>query len=356
MFTHLRTQVFRRKQTRWINGEAKTTLSVDEKRRNNLEACYSALKNLPKEDAMTLLYSGKIWMDYSNAFKEPHPDTFPTELLHRIDQKKNIIDKKKPLSTAENEYIWHLFKISLTQNSTALEGNTLANQTETILSKLADQNTEELIEGITEEQITQALGRYASKKDVKEILYHASAMELAKQNSSRKIEEMTEEDIISLHAAVYGRSSSKFITVPYLPFTAYRLLPVNVRGSPTIRPYPWELPEIMGKLLKMIHRGPNSLHPVIFAIRIHHIFLHIHPFSDGNGRTARLLLQIVLHSLGYYGCMFQVTKRNEYLDALQAQQDGNPSQLYQFLGHSRESFYDELIRLRGKPELFKRSV
>jgi Fic family protein len=76
-------------------------------------------------------------------------------------------------------------------------------------------------------------------------------------------------------------------------------------------------------------------HPVIIAAEAHTRFVSIHPFIDGNGRTARLIMNLILIQNGYTLAVIQNKKRINYLDAIESWQQNN--------NNNKEKFYEIII-------------
>lgn len=123
---------------------------------------------------------------------------------------------------------------------------------------------------------------------------------------------------------------------------------------------PSDVPEAMHQLLNWLNAGLDSIHntskdaphPLLLAFEFHLRYLTIHPFSDGNGRTARLLTNLVLISLGYPP--FWVAEGgekdayNRYLADVQCYK-GSPDLLYAFLaGLVQRSLQITLDAIAGK--------
>ena len=79
----------------------------------------------------------------------------------------------------------------------------------------------------------------------------------------------------------------------------YRTIPVAISGSRHLPSQPWLVPELMENMVSWISQKGEGLHPVILAAELHERLVTIHPFVDGNGRTARLLMNLVLLQNGY---------------------------------------------------------
>lgn len=72
----------------------------------------------------------------------------------------------------------------------------------------------------------------------------------------------------------------------------------------------------MGILLKWMYSHEKKLHPLVLAGIFHQKFEKIHPFSDGNGRTGRMILDYILMKKGYPPLIVRKSRRGGYLDAL----------------------------------------
>jgi Fic family protein len=97
----------------------------------------------------------------------------------------------------------------------------------------------------------------------------------------------------------------------------FRRGPVRVAGSQTIFPNPLKVPELIDRLVDDINLRPFALHPVVHAALVHLDFVKIHPFVDGNGRTARILMNVLLRREGYPAMPIYPTDRLAYLNAIE---------------------------------------
>jgi len=89
-----------------------------------------------------------------------------------------------------------------------------------------------------------------------------------------------------------------------------------------------QVPGEMERLTKWYDDSRAQLHPVELASQFHHRLVSIHPFLDGNGRVARLLMNTILMQAGYTPSIIPVEEKQRYLEALQAADDGNLDPLY----------------------------
>ena len=90
----------------------------------------------------------------------------------------------------------------------------------------------------------------------------------------------------------------------------FRRVPIKVRGSPTVRPYPHEVPALMHKIIDMYpNKHLQETHPIVATVLFMMNFLYVHPFHDSNGRVSRLLLQTMLYNHKFFGCVLPVLIR-----------------------------------------------
>lgn len=124
----------------------------------------------------------------------------------------------------------------------------------------------------------------------------------------------SEEEILALHRAILTGIQSE-------EAGKYRTVRVRVAGSERIFPNPAKVPELMAAFVGELETLRE--HPVILASRAHYGLVAIHPFVDGNGRTARLLMNLVLVRHGYPPACLRLEDRPRYYDALDAANRGN---------------------------------
>jgi Fic family protein len=212
-------------------------------------------------------------------------------LLIRADELREKIKAHRPLSDIELKSINNYFKIGYTYSTNALEGNTL-DLTETKI----------LIEdGIT----------IAGKplKDSIEARDGALAYDFMLEFCKNADAAITEEVILDLHRLIYGGTDAKHAGV-------YRNVQVYITGTEYKPPKPADIPKQMQGFIKEIEKFKKELHPIEQAAMTHKRLVDIHPFVDGNGRTARILMNIILIQNGYGVASISPMLRREYIAAL----------------------------------------
>lgn len=109
--------------------------------------------------------------------------------------------------------------------------------------------------------------------------------------------------------------------IDYLSLFSYRKIPAFIRGTRYIPPSYEELTDLMASFVFSVNQIKN---PVIKAILAHYFFVTIHPYSDSNGRTARLLMNCLLLTTGFSWVTIRVDQREEYFETLKkGQLEGN---------------------------------
>lgn len=210
------------------------------------------------------------------------------DLIQAIGEKKQKLDALRPLSGGALEALRKYYDVELTYTSNAIEGNTLTHR-----------ETAEVIEhGIT------VGGK--PLKDHLEALDHYDAVQLMRALAS-SMEPLGEDAIRALHARVVARSRPEIAGL-YSPY------PRRIAGSPVVFPNPVKIPKLMEEFGGKLQQTANTPEE---AFRAHFELTAIHPFSDGNGRTARLLMNLILLRGGYPPIAVRPEDRKPYLDSLE---------------------------------------
>lgn len=195
--------------------------------------------------------------------------------LTRLTQLKNKLDGLRPLTKGEVAKFRESERIEEVYNSNALEGNTITKfETKMILD-----------EGIT---ITQK-----PMKEHLEVINLAESIDYI-EDLVREKQPLTERMIKELPTIVYSR-----LAVDRKDVGDYRRISVAISGSDFVPPEPYQIQEEMKQLIEWSEAHRSDLHPVVYAALLHEKFVTIHPFIDGNGRTARLLLNFALTEADY---------------------------------------------------------
>lgn len=237
-------------------------------------------------------------------------DHIKPSLQELVDEKKDSLDRLRPISPVLLQKLKQEFQIEMTYNSNGIEGNTLTlNETYWVFQ-----------EGIT------VKGK--SLKEHLEVKDHKRALEKLYQLVESPTEiDVSEKLIRDLHQAVIELSEE-------VDDHDYRPTDVFISGSKHTPPSPSEVPKAMKKLVRWAQTERHKYHPLEFAALFHHQFVYIHPFLDGNGRTARLLMNLFLMKAGYPLVIILKNDRQKYYRCLRHADNGRYKLLIQFIAQA----------------------
>jgi Fic family protein len=242
----------------------------------------------------------------------------PTSILKKIDALRAKIDARRPLDAHMLKQVREYFRIGMTYSSNALEGNSLT-ETETKI--------------VIEDGIT--IGG-KPVRDHLEALGHSEAYDLLFRLA--KNQDITEANVRELHRLFYYRIDAK-------QAGKYRKSRVIITGTDFIPPAPGRIPEMMKAFMKRIPDQRAAYHPVEFAAIIHKELVTIHPFIDGNGRAARLLMNLALLQAGYPLAIIPPILRVNYLDTLNQTHKGDAGPFISFIARVCYETAKEYLRL-----------
>ncbi|MDP4143337.1 MAG: Fic family protein [Bacillota bacterium] len=209
-----------------------------------------------------------------------------------IDKKKKLLDSKRPLARSAVENLKKYFDLELTYNSNAIEGNTLTiTETKVILE-----------DGLT-------IGKGKSLREHLEVINHKEAIDYIDDIVSKNID-ISERVIKDLHYIILKSIDNKNAG-------EYRQSNVLISGSQHKPVEHYLVKERMQELIDWYNKNQDILHPIELAAEFHFRYVYIHPFIDGNGRTARLLMNLILMRNGYPLTVVKTENRDEYMKALE---------------------------------------
>lgn len=222
-------------------------------------------------------------------------------LFDKIDQYKKSIEERRPLTADELKELDAYFRIGVTYSSNALEGNSLTlSETKVLLE-----------DGLT-------VGGKPIH-DCYEATGHAKAYDYMLTLARSKGFQLSEDNVLRLHQLFYSGIDEE-------KAGRYRTGQVFITGTEYIPPTAKEVPKLMQVFISDLNEKRSKLHPVHLAAYAHRRLVDIHPFQDGNGRTARLLMNLILINAGYCIVSIPPVLRHDYITALQqAQRNKNPS-------------------------------
>lgn len=252
-----------------------------------------------QEELIAYLKQHRIWNVEALLWQwlRVHPMS-PNEVLQSLHQLKTWLDAFRPLPPTVVSELRERYRVRFTYHSNALEGNTLTqSETELVLTT-----------GIT-------IGGKTLQEHL-EVVGHADAIAfieaLAQQSTS-----LSEWEIRQIHSLTLRKINPE-------EAGRYRTLDVQAAGTGYIYPPHYLLSELMADFITWLNSADaQALHPVLFAAEAHHRFVTIHPFRDGNGRTGRLLMNLLLLRAGYPIAIISNENRQRYIEALREGQQSD---------------------------------
>lgn len=209
-------------------------------------------------------------------------------VLQSIERKKVELDARRPLAAGSVAALDRWYDVELTYSSNAIEGNTLThNETALVIEK-----------GIT-------IGGKTLKEHLEAVDHHAAILHVRELALAKA--PLGERDVLEIHDMVLKRSN---------PTEAgrYSSFQRRIAGSNVILPGPHKLPRLMDEFGQWLSQQADTPQT---AFEAHYRLVSIHPFTDGNGRTARLLMNLILLRGGYPPVSIGPPERKTYIDALE---------------------------------------
>jgi len=234
------------------------------------------------------------------------------KLQERIDEKFSRLQALRPLPVDKVKKLREQFAIEMTYNSNAIEGNSLTlKETFFVIN-----------EGVTIKG--KPLKDHLEAKDHQEALGYL--YDLVDQNKRGNILETT---VRNLQKLVVKETASDIAG-------SYRTGNVIIASARHRPPDAFEVPNLMRRTVNWINANEKKMHPVEFAALAHHKIVHIHPFFDGNGRTARLLMDLLLMRAGYPLAVVLKNDRKRYYQTLARADNDDFSPFVNFIARAVE--------------------
>jgi Fic family protein len=242
-----------------------------------------------------------------------------SERLQQINRLKGWLDEFRPLPVSVVVELKKLYDVRFTYNSNAIEGNTLTqSETELVLET-----------GIT-------IGGKTLREHL-EVVGHKDAIDYIEE-LAQQATRIGEWEIRQIHFLIARATDPE-------DAGQYRQLDVKAAGTEYRYPPHYLLSELMAEFVEWLNSvDAGQLHPVVYAMDAHTRFVSIHPFRDGNGRTGRLLMNLMLLRLGYPIVVIQNRDRAKYIDGLvSAQQRQNQDAFLELVTESVKNSLVEIL-------------
>ena len=258
------------------------------------------------------------------------PVTLINKRIHeRVLDKKKRLDSHRPISLSLVKRLKEQLCINYTYNSNAIEGNTLTlNETRLVIQ-----------EGIT-------IGG-KSITEVLEAKNHPEAINFIEDLVSEK-REISEDNILGLHKLIMSNIIGDA--------GCYRTTGVTIGGAVFNPPPSSEVKPRIDELLEWLRKNPEEYTPIELAAVFHHRFVSTHPFIEGNGRTARLLMNATLMKNGYpFITIVSKNDRPKYLKTLMEADLGNSAPFVNFIARCVEKSLDVYLEALEEPKILSLS-
>ena len=253
-------------------------------------------------------------------------------LAQNIERRLRELNKLRPLPSSAIKKLKEQFQIEMTYNSNAIEGNSLTLK-ETFLV---------LNEGLTIKG--KPLKDHLEAKNHQEALIYLS--DLIEKGRRQTISEVF---IRNLHRLVMLETDREWAG-------RYRNSNVIIVGATHIPPNALKVSAEIEKLIKWIEENKRKLHIIELAALLHHKLTYIHPFFDGNGRMARLAMNLLLMQVGYPLVVILKNDRKKYYRTLSQADKGKYHPFARFIAQavirSLDIYLKTLSPASGKSEKY----
>jgi Fic family protein len=238
----------------------------------------------------------------------------------RLEEKLAKLNKLRPLPKSALQKLREKFQIEMTYNSNAIEGNSLTLK-ETFLV---------INEGITVKG--KPLKDHLEAKD-----HHAALEYLYDLIDKDKKHTISEILIRNLHQIIIQKIDKEWAG-------KYRNANVIIGGAKHTPPNALHVPQKMRDLIGWLKSQKGKMNILELAALLHHKLVFIHPFFDGNGRTARLTMNLLLMQVGYPLVIILKNDRKKYYDVLDKADSGKYEPLVKFIAQSIERSLDIYLK------------
>lgn len=243
------------------------------------------------------------------------------KLVKRLEEKLQKLNDLRPLPKSVVKKLQEQMRIEMTYNSNAIEGNSLTLK-ETFLV---------INEGITVRG--KPLKDHLEAKD-----HHAALQYLYELVEKGKRHTVSELLIRTLHQIIMEETDKEWAGI-------YRNSNVIIGGASHTPPDALDVPRKMQELINWIKKNRKNLHIIELSALIHHKLVHIHPFFDGNGRTSRIMMNLLLMQKGFPLVIILKNDRKKYYNVLDQADKENYKPLIRFIAQAVERSLDLYLKI-----------
>jgi Fic family protein len=242
--------------------------------------------------------------------------------LVEVNKLKTELNELLPMSIENDKKFWKKIRLDWNFNSNHIEGNTLT-YGETQLLLIFDKTTGD-----------------HDLREYQEMKAHDVAIHMIKEWAEDRTRDLSEKDIRELNKVILVQpywkeavTSDRQPTKRQIKVGEYKEYPNSVRlknGEVFEYTPPLETPQKMEELMSW-YKNNDIQHPLILASQLHYDFIRIHPFDDGNGRVARLLVNYVLMKNDYPPIIVKSLEKEKYLTALNKADVGDINAFHEYM-------------------------
>jgi Fic family protein/DNA-binding XRE family transcriptional regulator len=243
-------------------------------------------------------------------------------ILEEIDALKSKLDQFRQFDSYR---IAQALELEYTFESNRIEGNTMTlRETDLVIN-----------EGLT------ISGK--SMREHLEVINHQEAIGYIK-HLMEKNTSLNEREVLSIHNLILRGINPE-------DAGRYRRVQVMIKGSSFMPPQPFLVTKEMEDFFIWYETHKNSLHPIVLAAELHERLVTIHPFIDGNGRTSRLVMNLILLQNGYVIANIKgdYDSRMQYYNALEtAQTKNNKEDFLLFIAQIEKQSLERYLEIIGQ--------
>ena len=219
----------------------------------------------------------------------------------RLFEKRDLLHKSRPLPAIALQKIKDALSVEWTYNSNSIEGNSMTLQ-ETYMI---------LNDGMT------VKGK--PLREHFEVNNHHKALDFLYEIVAQK-KALSAGIILDMHRFMLNNIEDLYAG-------RLRNAGVRIQGANFVPPNAAKVSDLLDDLILFVQENPLQLNVIELATVFHHRFVHIHPFFDGNGRTVRLAMNLILLNAGFPPAIILRNDRKKYYSALNAANNGNYAKL-----------------------------
>ncbi|NMC60589.1 MAG: Fic family protein [Candidatus Methanofastidiosa archaeon] len=244
-------------------------------------------------------------------------DWLDKDLKERLETKLNILNNQRPLSEESLKALKEKFEVDMSYHSNAIEGNRLTlRETWLVIKKgitISGKSLEEHLEATNHKEAIEFVEKLVKKKEI-----------------------ISEIDVLNLHALILDKINPQNAGF-------YRHSNVFIKGSELKLPKWRDVPVLMKDVYEELNNRDKEIKAICSAVKIHYNTVRIHPFIDGNGRLARLLMNLRLLKAGFPPVIIRKGERRAYYSALEKADKGDLRPLTMLIGKDVERALDLYI-------------